>query len=528
MSFFKAVINLFKSLFSGSSSEPHFKGELKQLENELKNIQPQLYKNGFLTPNMAELFHILYTESKILFTLFSETIAVEDTQKANKYTDTLITTGFFAENLELWNSLHYDARKKELEQRGEDHKVYEEQHKRLDKILHLLDTEDFKKIENVIRELDRLVDICRFNYVSVLHQFDPSFTADNPSYTPEFRSVPLSDVENTIMDIYYISSSLEVKVPEARAVSALAELRKGKSLTEEENQKIIQSLKKINAVFRNILTKSTLQRMIFLSKNSVEHHLQTAQYTRKILQPFKERLRKQYDADTKRIRSEFQDFKILKELMELFGPRELIPLRGYNQENNQYIQENTTESFQYVTPVQILNTFVKMYIPDSILSLLNDIVVEGFFNNPLYKTEFAAAVFACSECKNRILEFEKTFEKNGENDIVLIKSYTQEGQQNTDLIKKMTQMIENANSQARVLIETQTNYFNDLSGKIEALLSEAKKSSSSDISNIKILMSSTRNKDNADLLEKQFPLWGIFLDIMQNYVIIADVEKKNT
>ncbi len=109
----------------------------------------------------------------------------------------LIITGFFAESRDLWNSLNYDSRKRELEQTGEDHKTYEEQHKRLEKILHLLDNDDFKRIEKVIREIDRLVDICRFNYVSILHQFDPSFSADSPSYTPEFRSVLLTDAPLT-------------------------------------------------------------------------------------------------------------------------------------------------------------------------------------------------------------------------------------------------------------------------------------------------------------------------------------------
>ncbi len=528
MSFFKAVINLFLNLFSPGTSETRYKGELKTFENDLKNIQPQLYKNGFLTGNMAEVFNILYVETKILFNLFSETIAGDDTLKANKYIDMLIITGFYAESRDYWDSLTYDIRKMELEEGEEDHKIYEEQHRRLEKILHILDNDDFKKIEQVIREIDRLVDICRFNYVSVLLQFDPSFASDNPSYTPEYRPVLLKDIENTLMDIYYVSSGLTIKIPEARAITALAELRKGSSLTEEENQKYLQSLKKINAVFRNILSKSILQKMIFLSKNTLEYQLQTAQYTRKLIQPFKERLRKQFDADTKRIRSEFQDLKITKELTHLFGSRELFQIRGYNQENNTYLQNNSTESFLYITPVHILNSFVKIYLTDSILSFLNDIVVEGFFNNTLYKTEFAAAVFACSECKNRIQEFEKTFEKNGENDILLIKSYSKDGQQNADLLKKMTQMIENANSQARSLIETQTTYFHDLSVKVESLLYEAKKSSSADITNIKILISSMRNKDNAELLEKQFPLWRIFLDIMQNYVIIADVEKKNT
>ncbi len=527
MSFLKTFFSLLKNLFS-SGSDQRFKGELKQYETYIKNLQPPLYKNGFLTANMAGLFNILYVETKILFNLFTETIAGEDNQKANKYTDMLITTGFFAEHREIWNSLHYDVRKKELEKNGEDSKVYEEQQKRFEKMLHLLNTDEFKRIEKVIRELDTLVDICRFNYVSVLHQFDPSFSTENSSYVPEFRPVLLHDIENTLMDLYYISANLDIKAPEARAVSALAELHNGGILPEEESKKIIQAIKKINAVFRNILTPSTLQKLIFLSKNTTEVHLQTAQYTRKVIQPFKERLKKQFDADTKRMRSEFQDLKIQKDITNLFGAKELIPLRGYNQENNAFFQENSTESFQYITPIQILNTFERVYLSDSILSLLNDIVVEGFFSNPLYKTEFAASVFACTESKNRMQNFERSFDKNEENDIELIKSYIVDGRQNADLLRKMTQMIEQANLQAKTLIETQTNHIHDLTLKISALLSEAKKSISPDITNIKILLTSTRNKDNADLLEKQFPQWKIFLDIMQIYVIISDIEKKNT
>ncbi|MDI9387369.1 MAG: hypothetical protein QM387_07250, partial [Spirochaetota bacterium] len=58
------------------------------------------------------------------------------------------------------------------------------------------------------------------------------------------------------------------------------------------------------------------------------------------------------------------------------------------------------------------------------------------------------------------------------------------------------------------------------------LLSEAKKSNPSDISNIKLLVSSVRNKDAAEELENNFSKWMFFIDIMQNYVIIKDKDRK--
>ena len=34
-------------------------------------------------------------------------------------------------------------------------------------------------------------------------------------------------------------------------------------------------------------------------------------------------------------------------------------------------------------------------------------------------------------------------------------------------------------------------------------------------------MFSSRNKDNTDTLEKQFPKWELFFEIMKNYAIIS-------
>ena len=49
----------------------------------------------------------------------------------------------------------------------------------------------------------------------------------------------------------------------------------------------------------------------------------------------------------------------------------------------------------------------------------------------------------------------------------------------------------------------------------------AKKPTSEIISNLKVLLLSSRNKDNTDLLEQQYQKWEIFFKIMKNYVIIT-------
>ena len=51
-----------------------------------------------------------------------------------------------------------------------------------------------------------------------------------------------------------------------------------------------------------------------------------------------------------------------------------------------------------------------------------------------------------------------------------------------------------------------------------------KKPASELISNLKVLMISPRNRDNTDLLERQYPNWNNFFEIMKNYAIISTRE----
>jgi hypothetical protein len=55
---------------------------------------------------------------------------------------------------------------------------------------------------------------------------------------------------------------------------------------------------------------------------------------------------------------------------------------------------------------------------------------------------------------------------------------------------------------------------------LEELLADAKKPSGEIVSNLKILMISSRNRDNTMFLEQKINKWKIFFDIMKNYVII--------
>jgi hypothetical protein len=66
-----------------------------------------------------------------------------------------------------------------------------------------------------------------------------------------------------------------------------------------------------------------------------------------------------------------------------------------------------------------------------------------------------------------------------------------------------------------------------LSRQLGELLADAKKPSSEIISNLKVLMMSSRNRDNTNFLEANYEKWNIFFEIMKNYVIINSGDIKH-
>jgi hypothetical protein len=198
-------------------------------------------------------------------------------------------------------------------------------------------------------------------------------------------------------------------------------------------------------------------------------------------------------------------------------------LAGYSQENGNVFFRSGAGSFLWTTPLQILKSFVSIFIDEKVINLLNNLVVEGFFNNPQYKSDFSSIVFTCSECEARLQEFEKSFDRGNKNDIALMTGYLHDSHKDPNFMKSLAQMINAVNNEVKTLIQQEVSYLFQLHKKLADLLPDARKTSPEHIENSRVLFTSPRNKDSFEFLETTFPRWNIFLDIMRNYAIIGDI-----
>ena len=527
MGFLQSIIEFLESIFKSNSPEVRRRIEIRKLEAEVKAFQPVIYKNNLFTPNFGEIFRVMYENTKPLGDILMDTICSEDVQRALLFEQQLLLTGFSVENQEKLEGLTYDNRKQEVLHSSQPmNDVLRVQRQRLESLAKELSTPGFLKIDEIIASLHQLADICRYNYMSVIHTFDPEYFGFNPAYTPSFQPAIPETIAGSLQDFYYITAHQSLTSSTIRALCALDELRKGRPLTSEETKQINTYFRKINAILTRILNPEMLKKLICIAKKDPEATPQSANYKPASRQKYATYIEEKFVADEKKLKIEIKDITISAEIQKLFASKPLEQLEGYNNDNNANLQQNTSASFAWITPMQVVKTFVKYYLNEPIMALLNDIVIEGFFNNNSSKTDFSSDVFAAGEIPNEFETFEKSFTRGAPNDIAVLEGFIRDSHKDPEFLTRLAGNVDIINKQAHNLIQNATKKLYTLFNQINEMLNDAKKTAPDTITNIKVLLNSSRNRDAAEQLELQFDMWKVFLAIMKNYVLIGDVEKK--
>ena len=528
MGFLRALKEFLESIFMASSPEVKKRTEMRKIENELKLLPTQILKNGLLQPNFAELFRVLYENTKPINEILSQTIATEDLKRNGRFESELIITGFDEESQNKMQSLSYEGRKQAImESDMQMNKQIELQKRGLENLLKQLSAPGFMKIDDTLCALKQLADICKYNYLNIICRFDQDFSGNPTSQLGNVVPVPPAAIADNLQDLYYITGGLKIDVSECRAICALKQLLKGGDLSESEKENISEHLKKINSIFTKYLTQDVFKKIICLGKQNSNINFQFATYRTNSLKNFIDYMQKRFTSDTERIKSEIKDYTVSFEIKELFGDKELEDIQVYNAVTNEFLRSETPYSFVWITPIQVIKTFMTNFLTSSVKQVLNNIVIEGFFNNSNYKAEFSSTIYAVNEIDNTIADFEKSFDRGGRNDEAELRGLIRDSRTNAEFLKKVGSMVDNINNQAHKLIQDTSKLLYDLYVQIGELILDAKKSKSDMISNIKVLLTSARNHDGAGMMEQQYENWKLFLKVMKNYAIIGEIEKSN-
>ncbi|MBR6154000.1 MAG: hypothetical protein IKQ43_06155 [Treponema sp.] len=525
MSFFQSITDFFHSIFASSTPEGKQKLALKRIESELKATDPQIFKDGTVQNTFAEGLRIMFNCTKPVMNILSDTICSPDIERNHRFTEQLLLTGFPPEIQEILESLSYEKRKAEAREAESISRFFESEHRQLEKAIKYLNTPEFTKIDAVLDNIKQLYDICKFPYTTVLTMFDQSYTSSD-SYTPTFQSVPAELLEGPLEELYYVTAGMDISKSTCNAIVALYQLYQKPSSIRDVSEQTLANLRKVQSLLRHVFTPENLKNLIRVAKKDATYEPKKAVYQENSRRKYADYLENRFQVEGTRLKGELQDETISAELKELFGSATLLPVVGYNNELSNQLIQSSPVSFMYVMPMQILKNFLNMYYTEHVKPLLNDIVIEGYFSNPAYKSEFSSYVFSLNESSERITQFEEKFQRGKQYDEAQITGLIRDSHKDNIFVTRLKDLVDNINKTAKELIQNEVNHVFHVYKIAGEILLESKKANSDTISNLKVLTLSSRNRDNTEILEKQYGLWTIFLEIMKNYVIITNVEKK--
>lgn len=522
MGLIQAITEFLESLFNRNSPEVQKRLKLKKIDAELRAYNPPIFKNGLVLPNFAEAVRILYDNTKPLGELLSCTLGSPDAQQAARFESQLVITGFPAPEQKMLSGLTYEGRMEEFDNTSlTTSQIFDGQQRRLDKIINELHADTFKTIDAQILTARQLADFCKFSFITILQIFDPNFVSTGQSaHNPSFTSVPVGKIVNILEDLYFVTKGLSLTSASVNILTALAQLRGNLAAEKYTESVITDSLKNISYVVNHILTAEKIRMLICYAKVNINYIPKSADYKGAATLTFSEMLQGKFKSEGQRIKTEMKDNKISHEISGLFGAQALLTLEGYNDQVNARLIQNSAPAFAWVLPMRILKTFVQAYLNGQVRSLLNDIIVEGFFNNPSYKSDFSEDVFAVMESEDHIRAFEGKFLPGKPYAVSNIEGYLKDIHKEPSFMKQLEQFVNGINTEAGKIITREVNAINQVSKHVAGILQDSKKSTSENIENLKVLMMSPRNKDNTYQLESQYPSWQIFFDIMRNYAII--------
>ncbi|MDR2898657.1 MAG: DUF5312 family protein [Spirochaetaceae bacterium] len=519
--FLKFLKDMFDSLLFGNSAQGKERKELKELENQLKEINPPIIKGGMIPPSVAEAMYQLYGLLSPVCEILEGTIGGTDTWASSRSMDYLFYSGFTAEGRELYETLFTDKRKQLLSE-AESYEREKELHRRLlDKLIKELSNPEFKAIEGIICQLGALQDLCKFNFVSFLRCFDSEFTGGDPDYVPRFQPCPAVELVTNLLDFYYVSAPLDVSSSQVSAMIALVAKKTGAVPSEEEHTAMTNRFKTIAVLLKKRLDSGSLVILLRYLKRNPHLNPDSAKIEKPLLDDFRDRIQIRYIADSKNIETEIQDEQLEQQIQELFPGKKMVSLQGYNAETNDFLKSTTAYSFFWVTPLQIIKTYIAVYFAEPVRELLNALMVEGFYNNQNFQTQFSTIVHHCVESDSAFEVFENSFGDQGENNFDHLKHCIQNSRAGNEFHRKAEEMVNHINQQAKALVQSEAKHFYELSVKIAELINDSKKPTPEYIANIRMLVSTTKNREKFESIEKQQPFMLKFLEIMKNYAIIG-------
>lgn len=522
----RIIQDFLESLFASSSPEYRKKSELKQLQANLKGMNPPLWRDGILLPAFPTAVHQLNAMLAYPREVFEATVASPDRRAAEHYQELLFESELPPDLAVMRDHLSFAARAQEIaESQASAERVIEEQGKRLAQYLKQVEGPAGKLAEDRLKAAMALSDLAHFEFNELFSYFDPAFsshigqssTVENPS----FRQVEVAELIPALLDLYYLLTDASATAQVALSLAALEALRKKSELTEDIRGRASRSIQAVGYLLDKRVSAGTLLSIIRIARNDPSfvpsHPVAQAPFRER----YRERITDTFDSESRKLLQEKQSDETKNQLRAVFGDLPLLDLEGYNDSTSALVQEFTPFALEWVEPLRIIRTFTERFFVPRYSTVIRSVIVEGYFNNRAMQSAMSASYSYCEHLSERLSEFERLFEDGGSFNLKILRGYVTEMEKGMDFETPLRKMIDNMNGHAKALVQQAAAQYLELYNFAVIIMEDGKKPIPDVITNVRTLTGAVKNSASFQSLERETGVFRGFLEIMKKYAIVG-------
>ena len=207
-SILNVVKEFFLTMFGGSTDEIEQKKKLRMIRDQLKNTAPTYFNTSQneVLPGFASTIHKLYMAIRPIKQIIDKTLKEDDLASATRWCTYLIEERLPEEQREDRYRFTHSEMKKRVESGAELDTIKAE----FQEFINGLTQGSHSEFNGACNSLNRLANLCRYDYEKLLRNFDEHIDLNIKEYKPAFKSVTGGKVVPEIMDFYYIAAGFQI------------------------------------------------------------------------------------------------------------------------------------------------------------------------------------------------------------------------------------------------------------------------------------------------------------------------------
>ena len=521
MKLLEIIKELFARIFTSDPDEGRRRTELRRINAMLVELRPPYYrpKQNLVLPGFAHALHHFYSLLRPFAELARATVANSDIRVSQRYFDYLIDCRLSSDEQDRKRYFSYDGMSERLQQALKPDEELEAIAREFQGFIRSLEALGPRAVNADLFEVDRFLDICRYDYERILGLFDPSASLDDPRYRPDFAPVPGEQVLPELLDFYYLIEGFIFSAQLKENVIRLLERRAPGAADSAKRAKIDKLFGQLDKSLTGRLDKELLLALMRSIKGEPFFAPATPRERKDFLDFYRRRLIVQYEKDRERLQREQHESAIAADIDSLFGDIEILEVEGYDDENDAYLRRESPNSFMWIKPVRILKTFIVAVFEPLLKEAVKRILVEGYFDNKNFQNNLANILYQCERSSARIQDFEGQLKGTGRISIVSMKRYIEEMKRGKDIAAFLTRLTDSINARAREIIEDETGLFAMLGDALGDLLSDYRRSSPELVTNIRTL-GGGRNREILAQIQVGRDRISVLVKIMRNFTFV--------